>query len=157
VPAAAADIADARRLFDEYAASLGFDLAFQDFERELAELPGDYAPPAGAILLARVGDETVGCVAVRPLEAEVCEMKRLYVRPPHRGTGAGRALAEAAIAVARDLGYARMRLDTVPSMSAARTLYRAVGFREIPPYRYNPIPGTTFMELELASSEPALR
>jgi putative acetyltransferase len=148
-----------RELFEEYAASLGFDLGFQEFERELRELPGAYGPPRGRLLLARVGAEPVGCVGLRPLDADACEMKRLYVRSTHRGTGAGRALAEAAIRAARELGYAHMRLDTVPSMRAARALYRALGFREIPPYRFNPIPGTTYMELALGrpDSPPAAR
>jgi ribosomal protein S18 acetylase RimI-like enzyme len=155
--ARAEDLDEARRLFEEYAASLGFDLGFQDFDRELRELPGEYTFPRGALLLARTGARTIGCVAVRPLTADVCEMKRLYVRPGQRGTGAGRALAEAAIRVGRELGYARMRLDTLPSMEAARALYADLGFREIAPYRHNPIPGTAFLELELAGSKPALR
>ena len=155
--AGAEDLDEARRLFEEYAASLGFDLGFQDFDRELRELPGEYASPRGALLLARTSDGTIGCVAVRPLATDVCEMKRLYVRPGRRGAGAGRALAEAAVRVARERGYARMRLDTVPSMEAARALYADLGFREIAPYRHNPIAGTAFLELELSRSEPALR
>jgi ribosomal protein S18 acetylase RimI-like enzyme len=134
-----------RTLFREYADSLGVDLSFQKLETELAELPWEYV----AILLGRTGDDVVGCVAVRPLDGAACEMKRLYVRPQARGTGLGRALAEAAIARARALGFARMRLDTLPTMDAARALYRELGFREIEPYRFNPIEGTSFMELAL--------
>ncbi len=150
-------MADARALFLEYAESLGFDLGFQDFEAELRSLPGDYAPPGGVLLLARAADEAVGCVGLRPLAPETCEMKRLYVRPEARGTGAGRALAEAVVEVGRELGYRRMRLDTVPAMTAARALYRSLGFREIEPYRFNPIPGTSFMELDLAAPRPGER
>jgi ribosomal protein S18 acetylase RimI-like enzyme len=144
-------VADARALFLEYAESLGFDLGFQDFEAELRCLPGEYAPPGGVLLLARVAKEAVGCVGLRPLAPETCEMKRLYVRPEARAGGAGRALAEAVIEVGRELGYRRMRLDTVPTMTAARALYRSLGFREIEPYRFNPSPGTSFMELDLAA------
>jgi putative acetyltransferase len=138
-----------RRLFEEYAASLGIDLGFQDFDTELRELPGEYAPPRGRLLLARIDGDAVGCVGLRPLETDVCEMKRLYVLPAHRGTGAGRALAEAVIRAGAQLGYRHMRLDTLPSMEAARALYRSLGFREIEPYRHNPIPGTAYMELAL--------
>jgi putative acetyltransferase len=134
-----------RSLFREYGDSLGVDLSFQDFETELAELPWEYA----SILLGLVDGRPCGCVAVRPLDVGACEMKRLFVRPDARGTGLGRALAEAAIERARALGFVRMRLDTLPSMEAARALYRSLGFAEIDPYRFNPIEGTSFMELRL--------
>jgi len=139
-----------RELFREYADSLGVDLSFQGFEDELARMPGEYAPPRGALLLAGEGGEAAGCVAIRPLEpTDVCELKRLYVRPARRTGGLGRALTLAAIDEARRLGYARMRLDTLPSMDTARRLYAGLGFREIEAYRFNPIAGTRFLELEL--------
>jgi putative acetyltransferase len=138
-----------RELVEEYVESLGIDLEFQEIDRELADLRAAYGPPAGAILLALADGEPGGCVALRPLQAGSCEMKRLYVRPAFRGTGLGRNLALAAISAARDLGYERMRIDTLPQMAAARKLYASLGFHEIEPYRFNPVPGTAFMELAL--------
>jgi putative acetyltransferase len=146
------DLALARELFAEYASSLPFDLSFQDFERELAELPGAYAPPSGALLLAVEAGEAAGCVALRALAPDICEMKRLYVRAAHRGSGLGRRLVDAILREGRARRYARMRLDTVPGMEAAIALYRACGFREIPPYRPNPIPGALFLEVDLGGA-----
>jgi putative acetyltransferase len=145
-----ADLAQARRLFRAYADWLGVDLCFQGFERELAELPGTYAPPAGRLLVARVGSDAVGCVGLRPLEPGVCEMKRLWVEPGFGGQGIGRTLAESIVATARAIGYQRMRLDTLPArMPAAQHLYARLGFREIPPYYHNPLDGVVMLELEL--------
>jgi ribosomal protein S18 acetylase RimI-like enzyme len=139
-----------RMLFEEYADSLDFDLDFQNFQEELAGFPGDYGPPRGCLLLADYEGHLAGCVALRPLGNTVCEMKRLYVRPEFRSLGIGRALAKAIVEQGRKIGYTHMRLDTAPSMQAARALYVSLGFRRIDPYRYNPIEGAVFMELELA-------
>jgi GNAT superfamily N-acetyltransferase len=143
-------IAQARGLFLEYAQSLGYSLCFQSFDKELAALPGDYAPPHGRLLLAEHEGAPAGCVALHKLERGICEMKRLYLRPQFRGQDLGRALAEAVIAQARVIGYRCMRLDTVePIMKNAVALYRRIGFKEIGPYRENPIVGAMYMELEL--------
>jgi putative acetyltransferase len=143
-------IAAIRELFVEYAKSLGFSLCFQNFDQELAGLPGDYTRPDGRLLLAIYNGKYAGCVALHKINHEVCEMKRLYVRAEFRGKGLGRELAERIIAVARQIGYKKLRLDTVePKMKIAVAMYRQLGFREIPPYRPNPIAGALYMELEL--------
>ncbi len=144
-------IAAARLLFEEYAASLPFDLSFQNFAHELATLPGDYAPPGGRLWLATVGDEPAGCVALRRLEPGVGELKRLYTRPAHRGTGLGRRLVETAVAEAVALGHDRLRLDTAPDMTAALKLYETLGFVRIPAYCVNPVAGAVYLELALRS------
>jgi ribosomal protein S18 acetylase RimI-like enzyme len=143
----------ARRLFQEYAAALEVDLAFQGFAEELEGLPGAYVPPGGGLLLGFDGHEPAGCAAFRPLEPAVAEMKRLYVRPAARGGGWGRRLATRVVTDARAAGYQRLRLDTLPSMGAALGLYLNLGFREIPAYRHNPVPGTRFLELDLRAAQ----
>jgi GNAT superfamily N-acetyltransferase len=140
---------DVRSMLRAYSASLPFELDFQDFDRELAELPGAYAPPRGALLVARIDGELAGCVALRPLGEDVCEMKRLFVLPAARGAGLGRRLATAIVAEARRLGYARMLLDTTPGMETAQALYEELGFEETAAYRHNPVPGTRFLALQL--------
>lgn len=142
--------ATARRLVEEYVASLGVDLGFQDVDEELAHLSAEYGPPDGLLLLALAKGEGLGCVAMRPFGPGTAEMKRLYVRPKGRGRGLGRTLALAIIDEARRRGYNRMVLDTLPSMTQARALYQELGFRPIPAYRHNPIAGTAFLELRLA-------
>lgn len=138
-----------RALFLEYAASLGFELCFQGFDQELATLPGRYAPPQGRLLLARVDGHDAACVALRPLEEGVCEMKRLYVRPAWRSHGLGRLLAQRIVDEGRAAGYARMRLDTVDTMGAAIRLYQQLGFVPIAPYCYNPLPNALYFERAL--------
>lgn len=145
-PATFADLDDIRAMLREYAAWLEVDLCFQNFEQELAELPGEYQPPRGRLLIA----DGAGCVALRPIDEETCEMKRLYIRPDHRGSGLGRRLVLALIEQARGIGYRRMRLDTMPKMDRAQGLYASLGFRDIEAYRYNPEPGARFLELDLA-------
>jgi len=143
-------IAQARELFLEYAQSIGFSLCFQNFDKELAGLPGDYAPPDGHLLLAEYEGQVAGCIALHKLADGICEMKRLYLRPQFRGKGLGRELADRIIAEARQIGYDSMRLDTVePVMKDAVAMYRRIGFHEIAPYCTNPIPGALYMELQL--------
>ena len=149
------DTATVRALFSEYAAGLDIDLSFQGFAAELAALPGAYAQPRGAILIAEDEGTPLGCVAVRPLEGRACEMKRLYVRPTSRGRGVGDLLVGRICALARERGYAVMRLDTLSSMTAALQLYVRAGFRPIPPYLYNPIPDARYLELDLLTGAQA--
>lgn len=152
-PATSAEQIDqVRQLFREYASTLGIDLCFQNFEKELAELPGGYASPDGRLLLLYKAGELAGCVALRKLSDNVCEMKRLFVRDQFRGQRFGRTLTAAIISEAREIGYERMRLDTLPPMmNDAIALYRSLGFKEIEPYYNNPVPGAIFMELQLKS------
>ena len=147
--AAPTDLDEIRRLFLEYVEWIGIDLSFQNFEAELAGLPGGYAPPQGRLLIALQDDRPAGCVALRPLEPDTCEMKRLYIRPEFRGAGLGRQLVVAIVAEGRSIGYRRMRLDTLPIMASAQKLYESLGFREIEPYRFNPVPGTRYLEADL--------
>ena len=145
-------VESARALFKEYEAWLGINLCFQNFEKELAELPGEYVPPEGRLLLAIEDDRLAGCIALRKIGDGICEMKRLFLRAEFRGKGLGRKLVEAIISEAREIGYARMRLDTLPGkMDEAIALYRSLGFVEIEPYYQNPVSGAKFMELELGS------
>jgi putative acetyltransferase len=143
------EVAQARELFLEYANSLGFSLCFQGFDKELADLPGAYAPPSGRLLLAIKEGSAIGCVGLRDLGDGYCEMKRLYVRPDFRSESLGRRLAEAIITEAKAIGYSAMRLDTLETMEAARKLYRSLGFKKIAPYYENPIPSAEYLELVL--------
>ena len=148
--ATATDLESVRTLFREYADSLGVNLDYQGFEEEVRDLPGKYAPPSGTLVLAFNDEDLVGCVGVRPIDDEIAEMKRLYVRPSGRGLGLGRTLAEAAIRFATVTGYSRMRLDTLPQMDRAQELYRSLGFMPIDAYRYSAVPGTVFLELVIS-------
>ena len=148
------DIEQTRELFREYEAGLGISLCFQNFDKELANLPGDYAPPQGRLLLAREFDQLMGCIALRPVGPTTCEMKRLFVRPEYRARGLGRVLVEAIIEQARKIGYTHMRLDTLPGrMDRAIELYRSIGFVEIEPYYNSPVDSTKFMELDLLTTK----
>lgn len=138
-----------RQLFLEYQKWLGIDLCFQGFDKELASLPGDYAPPSGRLLLAKYDSKVAGCAALRKITPEICEMKRLFVRPEFRGKGIGKQLAVRIIDEAGIIGYTKMRLDTLPVMKEAVTLYRSLGFQDTAPYYHNPIQGTLYMELKL--------
>ena len=147
------NLSHVRELFLAYAEWIGIDLSFQNFNEEMANLPGDYAPPTGRLLLAFHDDKPAGCVAVRKLDGNICEMKRLYVLPEFQGSGIGKSLAQEIITEAKGLNYAKMRLDTMPKMASAQNLYRSLGFKEIAPYRFNPEPGAVFMELDLIATE----
>ena len=144
------EVEQARGLFEEYAAWLGFNLCFQNFDKELSELPGDYAPPNGGLFLALENGQVAGCVALRKIDEGIGEMKRLYVRPEFRGKGLGRTLTQTIIEAARDLGYQRLRLDTLPGkMDQAIAMYRSLGFKDIERYYNNPYEAAAFMELTL--------
>jgi ribosomal protein S18 acetylase RimI-like enzyme len=153
-PSSAAEMEAVRDIFREYAGTLNVDLAFQDFETELAQLPGDYAAPRGHLLLAMVEGAIAGCCALRPLDAadypNASEMKRLYVRKAFRGFGLGRELAEAMLDQARRAGYACVLLDTLDGMESARALYTDLGFEEIPPYYHNPIAGSHYLKVDIS-------
>ena len=139
----------AKELIREYAQSLEFDLGFQDFDKEMEDFPGQYTSPKGCLYIALDENQPIGCVALRDLGQGICEMKRLYVKPNFRGQKVGKLLAEIVIKAARAMGYDYMRLDTIPSMKHANMLYTTLGFKQIPPYRFNPIEGATFFELNL--------
>jgi len=143
------DFIQARALFEEYAAGLRIDLCFQGFSQELDTLSRMYGPPRGVLLLAEIEEVAAGCAAVRPLEDVTCELKRVYVRPDCRGMGLGRRLAETALHAAREMGYTRIRLDTLPHMATAQRMYKHLGFRDIPAYYGTPVQGQRFMEADL--------
>jgi ribosomal protein S18 acetylase RimI-like enzyme len=143
------DLPVMRTLFEEYGNSLGIDLSYQNLAGELASLPGKYAPPDGGVIIARHRGEPCGCVALRRIDERTCEMKRLYVRPDARGLGIGAELVTRVIGMAREKGYGAIRLDTLPSMKSAVSLYKLAGFSEIPAYIFNPFPGALFMEKTL--------
>ena len=147
------DIEVARQLFREYQQALGVDLSFQNFSAELDALPGSYARPRGRLLLASDSTQVMGCVALRPLSADTCEMKRLYVRPDYRALGVGRLLIERVLEEARAIRYSRVLLDTLPTMTGAQRMYERLGFKDVPPYRHNPIEGTRFLGLDLWPQE----
>ena len=147
-----ADVEIVRELFLEYEKWLGISLCFQNFAQEVVSLPGDYAPPGGRLVLARYAGVPAGCIALRRLDPAVSEMKRLYLRADYRGRGFGLHLVMDCLAAARLLGYARLRLDTLPVMQEAISLYRALGFQEIAPYRDNPVPGALYLEIDLNSA-----
>lgn len=149
------DLEQVRTLFREYAEWVAVDLSFQGFSEELARLPGDYVAPGGTLLLCIVDGVSAGCIGIRRWQADACEMKRLYVRPRFRGSGCGLFLAQRAIHWAVEAGYTRMVLDTLPSMTAAQRLYERLGFRDIAPYRFNPVPGARFMARQLQGSHSA--
>jgi putative acetyltransferase len=143
-------IDEARSLIQEYASSIGVSLCFQNFDQEMATLPGEYSPPSGALLLAENEGKPVGCVAIKKISEEVCEIKRLYVRPESRGKGIGKLLTESIIEKARNIGYTKVRLDTLPSMKEAISMYLGMGFKPIEAYRYNPVDGALYLELALS-------
>ena len=143
------EVEKAKELFQEYAESLGFELCFQNFKKELVNFPYQYSPPDGRLFLARFKDQFIGCIGLRKFEKRICEIKRLYVRPDFRGKQAGRALAKAAVKAAKTIGYEYIRLDTLPSMKSANKLYGSLGFEHIGTYRHNPIKGAIYMELNL--------
>jgi carbonic anhydrase len=149
------DLEEVRALFRDYADWVAVDLSFQGFAQELADLPGEYKAPDGVLILCLVDGRPAGCIAVRPWRTGACEMKRLFVRTTFQGRGCGHVLAAKAIEWARDAGYQRMLLDTLPAMTGAQRLYERLGFRETDPYRFNPVPGTRYMELPLAASPQA--